>query len=90
MIDLSPSGKIPDGNYNPSGSCSSYTSPAYSCDSSSPGGSPGIGDDNLAGIFHSFLMIVIGFIAFFFLWSTLYEFILFLIRILERTNLISC
>ena len=62
MIALSPSGKIPDGNYNPSGSCSSYTPPAYSCYSSStydaPNDVPVVtpndipGDDSLAGCFN--------------------------------------
>ena len=67
MIALSPSGKIPDGNYNPSGSCSSYTPPAYSCGGISTDNSqndtPSVtpndmpGDDSLARSFHSSLVI---------------------------------
>ena len=31
MVVLGPNGKIPDGNYAPTGTCSTYTAPTYTC-----------------------------------------------------------
>ena len=57
MVVLTTKGKSPDGVYNPSGKCSSYTSPAYTCSKtlhtgtqptggSSGGGSTGGGEED--------------------------------------------